>query len=484
VKSSEENNLIEDRRLMNPVRTNGGFMKTCTTHLSGRPDWWTRSLGAILAVVLILPSIAVSQSPSPVNLGTAGDFVILTKTGISATGVTKITGDIGVSPIKATGITGFGLILDASGTFSVSSLVTGKVYASDYTDPTPAKMTTAIGDMETAYTNAAGRSLPDFTELYAGDVTGQTLTPGLYKWGTGVLVSAGGVTISGTASDVWIFQIAQNLVLADGAMVNLIGGAKAFNIFWQVAGQATLGKAAAMEGVILCKTAIVMTTGATLEGRALAQTAATLDANTVVDPGNLPLPAQLASFTLKVVNATSVQLEWRTISETNNFGFYVQRKLATESSFSVLPNSFVSGHGTTLVPRQYSFTDNFVVGVELQYRLKQVDLDGNIHFTDPISVKAPTSVSEQMPAMFLLQQNYPNPFNPSTLIAFATTKEGPVSLRVYDILGREVTTLVNENRKPGQYTERFDGSRVASGVYVYVLNSSEGRRSSRMTLSK
>jgi hypothetical protein len=125
-----------------------------------------------------------------------------------------------------------------------------------------------------------------------------------------------------------------------------------------------------------------------------------------------------------------------------------------------------------------------VLGVEMQYRLKQVDLDGNIHLTDPISVKAPTSVSEQVPAMFTLQQNYPNPFNPSTLISFATTKEGPVSLRVYDILGREVTTLVNETRKSGQYTERFDGSRVASGVYVYVLKSSEGRRSSRMTLSK
>jgi hypothetical protein len=129
--------------------------------------------------------------------------------------------------------------------------------------------------------------LPDHTELYAGDITGQTLTPGLYNWSTGVLVSAGGVTISGAANDVWIFQIAQNLELADGAMVTLSGGAQASNIFWQVAGQVTLGTTAAMKGIILCQTAIAMGTGATLNGRALTQTAVTLDANTITSPGTV-----------------------------------------------------------------------------------------------------------------------------------------------------------------------------------------------------
>jgi hypothetical protein len=138
--------------------------------------------------------------------------------------------------------------------------------------------------MGTAYTDAAGRLLPDHTELYAGDVTGQTLTPGLYNWSTGVLISAGGVTISGTANDVWIFQIAGNLSLANGATVTLGGSAKASNIFWQVAGQVTLGTTAAMKGIILCQTQIVMSTGATLNGRALAQTAVTLDANAVTRP--------------------------------------------------------------------------------------------------------------------------------------------------------------------------------------------------------
>ncbi|MBU0675626.1 MAG: Ig-like domain-containing protein [Proteobacteria bacterium] len=221
----------------------------------------------------------------PVDLGTAGDFVILSKAGVSTTGTTAIVGDIGVSPSAASYLTGFGLIMDPSNEFSKSALVTGKLYAADYAVPTPAKMTTAISNMETAYTDAAGRSLPDFTELYAGNITGLTLVPGLYKWGSGVLISSGGVTLTGGANDVWIFQIAQDLTVADGgAIVTLGGNAQAKNIFWQVAGQATLGTTAQFKGIILCKTAIVLNTGATLVGRALAQTETTLIANTVTAP--------------------------------------------------------------------------------------------------------------------------------------------------------------------------------------------------------
>jgi hypothetical protein len=260
------------------------FMNFRITPITGILDRWRHFLGAMLTFPFIVVSSVMAAGPTPVNLGTAGNFAILTKTGISTTGVTSITGDIGVSPAAATYITGFGLIMDALGTFSTSSFVVGKVYAAGYTAPTPTKMTSAVSDMGTAYTNAAGRTLPDYTELYAGNLTGKTLIPGLYKWGTGVLVSAGGVTISGTASDVWIFQIAQNLSLANGAIVTLSGNARASNIFWQVAGQVTLGTTAAMKGNILCQTAIVMSTGAMLNGRALAQTAVTLDASTVTRP--------------------------------------------------------------------------------------------------------------------------------------------------------------------------------------------------------
>jgi hypothetical protein len=219
--------------------------------------------------------------PAAVDLGSAGDFVILAKTGISTTGTTSVTGDVGISPAAASFITGFGLVMDDSNEYSTSSLVTGRVYAADYAPPTPTEMTTAISDMETAYTDAAGRTNPDHTELGAGDITSMTLAPGLYKWSTGVLISAAGVTLSGGADDVWIFQIAQDLDLAAGAHVTLSGGAQASNVFWQVAGQATIGTTAVMNGVVLSQTTIVLNTGATLDGRALAQSAVTLDASTV-----------------------------------------------------------------------------------------------------------------------------------------------------------------------------------------------------------
>jgi len=257
-------------------------MKTLETNTTSVLNLRKHIFGTMLTVALGLPALALSQSfPATVNLGTAGDFVLLAKTGISTTGTTSVTGDIGISPAAASFITGFGLIADASNNFSTSSLVTGRIYASNYAPPTPAKMTTAVGDMQTAYTNAAGRTLPDHSELGTGNVTGMTLTHGLYKWSTGVSVAAGGVTISGSATDIWIFQIAGNLTLANGAAVTLSGGALASNIFWQVAGQTNLGTTVAMKGNILCQTQIAFNTGATLSGRALAQTAITLNANTI-----------------------------------------------------------------------------------------------------------------------------------------------------------------------------------------------------------
>ncbi len=217
-----------------------------------------------------------------VDLGTAGNFAVLSKTGISTTGNSLITGNVGVSPSAASYLTGFGLTLSSEGTFSTSATVVGSVYAADYTSPTPSNLTTAISNMETAYTDAAGRA-SNFTELHSGDISGQTLTPGVYKWGTDVLINSD-VTLSGGADDVWIFQISQSLIQASGAKIILTGGAKAENIFWQVAGSVTIGTTAHFEGIILGKTNIAVQTNATVNGRLLAQTAITLDQNAVVEP--------------------------------------------------------------------------------------------------------------------------------------------------------------------------------------------------------
>jgi hypothetical protein len=227
------------------------------------------------------PADTSSSSSATVNLGTSGNFVILSKAGISTTGTTLITGDIGVSPIDQTALTGFSETMHSSNEYSTSDYVVGKLYASDYLGATPAKMTTAISNMETAYTDAAGRTNPTATELGAGDISGMTITPGLYKWGTGLMTDSSGVTLSGGANDVWIFQIGEDLTISDGAIITLSGGAQAKNIFWQVTGQTTIGTTSNFKGNILCATAIVLNTGATLNGRALSQTAVTLDANAV-----------------------------------------------------------------------------------------------------------------------------------------------------------------------------------------------------------
>ncbi len=218
----------------------------------------------------------------PVNLGTAGSFVILAKSRISTVPTSAITGDLGVSPAAASYITGFGLTADATNAFSTSPQVIGKVYAADYAQPTPTKMTTAIGDMELAFTEAAARA-PDVTELGAGNIGGMTLIPGVYKWSSGLLIPAD-VTLSGSATDVWIFQIAQDLTMSSATKIILAGGALPKNVFWQVAGAVTLGTGAHCEGVILTQTSATLRTGASIKGRLLAQTAVTIDGSTVVTP--------------------------------------------------------------------------------------------------------------------------------------------------------------------------------------------------------
>ncbi len=218
----------------------------------------------------------------PVSLGAAGTYVILAKTAISSVPASAVTGYVGISPAAASNITGFSLIMDPMNVFSTSSQVTGRVYAADYTPPAPYALTTAVGDMELAFTAAAGRA-PDLTELAAGNIGGKNLAPGVYKWGTGLLIPTN-VTLNGSATDVWIFQIAQDLTVSDGARIILAGGALAKNIFWQVAGSVDIGTTAHIEGIVLCQTAINLRTGASINGRLLAQTAVTIDGSTVVEP--------------------------------------------------------------------------------------------------------------------------------------------------------------------------------------------------------
>ena len=189
-----------------------------------------------------------------------------------------------VKPPSLSVIIPFGLV-DATG-YATSSLVTGKVYAADMAAPTPIKLTTAIGNMETAYTDAAGRPTPKELNLGSGSIGGMTLKSGLYKWDSAVNIGSD-LTLNGGATDIWIFQISGDLNLANNFEVLLTGGALPENVFWQVAGIATLGTGSHMEGIILSKTQIILMTSSSINGRLLAQTQVTLDAATVVDPAIL-----------------------------------------------------------------------------------------------------------------------------------------------------------------------------------------------------
>lgn len=218
----------------------------------------------------------LGAGPAPVNLGAAGAFVILAQSAITDVPTSAITGDVGLSPATGAGI----------GLTCVE--VTGVVYDVDNTGPAPCtvidptRLTAAIGAMGTAYTDANGRA-PDYTELGSGDISGLTLGPATYKWGTGVLISKN-VTLTGGPNDVWIFQIAQGLTVAPGVQVILAGGALPKNIYWATFGAANLDTTSKFQGVILSQTSIALRTGASINGRLFAGTAVTLDQNAVTQP--------------------------------------------------------------------------------------------------------------------------------------------------------------------------------------------------------
>ena len=223
--------------------------------------------------------VANADGPAPVDLGDAGGFAILSQTGITNVYRSKIVGDVGTSPI-----TGAALLLKCKE-------ITGDVYTVDAAGPLPCSttdatfLTSATGDMGFAYDDAAGRVLPDFTDLGAGEIGGMTLEPGLYKWTSGLSISTD-VTLDGGPDDVWIFQVAGTLNQAGNAEVILTGGALAENIIWQVAGSVTLGTYSHFEGVVLGKTLIAVNTKASVNGRLLAQTAVTLQKNAITAPAD------------------------------------------------------------------------------------------------------------------------------------------------------------------------------------------------------
>ena len=247
---------------------------TANTSAVAKSDGSASTIYAVNETYNIVPA---TGSLNAVNLGIAGNFAILSKTGITDVYKSTITGDIGSSPI-----TGAAILVRCTE-------VVGTIYTVDAAGPLPCsvtnatRLTTAIGDMQTAYTDAAGRTNPDFLNLGAGNIGGKTLTPGLYKW-TSALNIPTDITISGSPTDVFIFQVAGTLKLSSAVRMTLTGGVQAKNIFWVVSDAVTCGTTSHFEGNILGMTGINLQTGATINGRMLAQTAVTLQMNSVTKP--------------------------------------------------------------------------------------------------------------------------------------------------------------------------------------------------------
>lgn len=198
-----------------------------------------------------------------------------------------------------------------------------------------------------------------------------------------------------------------------------------------------------------------------------------------------PLPVQLARFTATMNSNGSVRLDWTTISETNNLGFEIQKTANPAAGFSTIPNSFIPGRGTTVTPSEYSWTDMNTSPGTWHYRLKQIDLDGTVHYSDPVQVDVVTSVNDEIPTVFALQQNFPNPFNPSTDIRFSVEATGPARLVVYNLLGQQIAELFNGPAESGrEYSLKFHAENLASGLYLYRLEANGRTALRKMVLMR
>jgi len=202
----------------------------------------------------------------------------------------------------------------------------------------------------------------------------------------------------------------------------------------------------------------------------------------VFDPGNWILkthstivPVELTSFSA-VLNNEIVNLSWTTATEVNNQGFEIQRKL---DEYEWMTIGFKEGNGTTTEPRNYSFQNNIsdVKKSKIYYRLKQIDFNGDFSYSDEVEIS-------NFPDVYSLDQNYPNPFNPSTTIKFNLAKAGFATLKLYDVLGKEVAAFINGELEAGPHEVIFDASSLPSGTYFYTLTSGSFTETRKMMFLK
>jgi hypothetical protein len=201
--------------------------------------------------------------------------------------------------------------------------------------------------------------------------------------------------------------------------------------------------------------------------------------------GTEALPVELTSFSALLIKNKTINLTWQTAIEVNNYGFEVQRSQTPQAGQASNPKSetwekigFVNGHGNSNSPKKYSFIDSSPLAGKVQYRLKQIDIDGKFEYSAIVEVNVET------PASFVLNQNYPNPFNPTTNISYEIPVKSNVVIKVYNVLGNEVATLLNEEKQPGNYQVKFDASKLSNGIYFYTIKTVGFTQSKKMILLK
>ena len=203
-----------------------------------------------------------------------------------------------------------------------------------------------------------------------------------------------------------------------------------------------------------------------------------------IDPAT-SLPIQLSYFTGSPTAQGNVYLEWGTVSETNNYGFEIEKSQNTPDTYQVIPNSFIPGHGTTLEPQRYSYTDATATSGRWWYRLKQIDLDGTINYTEGVQVDVLTGIAEgSLPVRTALLQNYPNPFNPSTTISFSLASQSDVILELFDVLGKSLGVIRKGTMSAGDHSVSFDALNLSSGVYIYRMTAGQFTEARKLVVSK
>jgi hypothetical protein len=423
-------------------------MKTFTAQL------FTRYFGAVLSLSLVLQTVAISQGTAP-PLGTSANFGVLAQAAIS--GTATITGDVG----------------------TLSGAIDGTITAPGYTvySINHSVVQTAISDLNSAYLNAAGQT--GGTTLPGGTLSG-TLSPGVYIVSAATPNVSASVTLDGggDANAVFIFQASSTLITANGSSIILTNGTVWNNVYWQVGSSATLGAGSAFNGTLLVNTSITVGNNATITGRLLAGAvtatgAVSMDAVTV-------LPVELMTFTV-AVHQMNAALDWSTATELNNYGFDIERRGEGDGFFARI--GFVEGNGTTNAPRDYSYTDNHLSPGAYSYRLKQIDRDGIFSYSHAVDV-----IVGRTGKTFSLTQNYPNPFNPATTIEYNIETPSQVSLKIYNLIGDEMATLVNARQDAGSYVVSFNTGKAAynfpSGVYFYRLQAGTFISTKRLILMK